>query len=68
MGESIFDEQECRICGCTWDNACPGGCYWVEDDLCNVCASKQYTKLLDINPTWLIDYLAEMIAENDDTF
>ena len=36
----LFDEQVCRICGCTWDHACPGGCYWVEDDLCSVCAEK----------------------------
>lgn len=27
-----------------------------------------YTKLLDIDATWLIDYLSEMIAENDDAF
>ena len=33
-------EQRCRVCGCTWDNACPGGCYWVEDDLCSHCAEK----------------------------
>lgn len=30
--------QKCRICGCTWHNACPGGCYWVETDLCSKCA------------------------------
>ena len=27
-----------------------------------------YTKLLDIDAIWLLDYLAEMIAENDDAF
>lgn len=27
----------CRVCGCTDDRACPGGCYWVEADLCSVC-------------------------------
>lgn len=27
-----------------------------------------YTKLLDIDTMWLIDYLSEMIAENDDAF
>ncbi|WP_206458683.1 hypothetical protein [Anaerovorax sp. IOR16] len=32
-----YDEQKCRICGCTWYNACPGGCYWVEEDLCSAC-------------------------------
>lgn len=30
-------EKICRVCGCTQDNACPGGCYWVEDDLCSSC-------------------------------
>lgn len=33
---SIF--SRCRICGCTWDRACPGGCGWAEDGLCTVCA------------------------------
>jgi hypothetical protein len=32
------DEQKCRVCGCTWEHACPGGCYWVEPDLCSQCA------------------------------
>lgn len=32
------NEQKCRVCGCTWNNACEGGCYWVEDDLCSKCA------------------------------
>lgn len=27
-----------------------------------------YAKLLDIDAVWLIDYLSEMIAENDDVF
>ncbi|MDD3057138.1 MAG: hypothetical protein PHO72_02405 [Sphaerochaeta sp.] len=34
------DEQKCRVCGCTDDMACPGGCYWVEPDLCSRCAEK----------------------------
>lgn len=32
-----LDMPRCRICGCTDDNACPGGCYWVEEDLCSKC-------------------------------
>lgn len=28
----------CRVCGCSDDDACPGGCYWVEPDLCSACA------------------------------
>ena len=35
---TVETEQVCRVCGCTQDNACPGGCYWVEDDLCSECA------------------------------
>lgn len=35
------NERKCRVCGCTWDNACPGGCYWVEEDLCSRCVGKE---------------------------
>lgn len=28
----------CRVCGCTDDHACEGGCWWVEADLCSACA------------------------------
>lgn len=34
----VRTEPVCRVCGCTEDNACPGGCYWVEPDLCSACA------------------------------
>jgi hypothetical protein len=27
----------CRVCGCSEFNACPGGCAWVEEDLCSTC-------------------------------
>jgi len=30
--------QFCRVCGCSWNRACAGGCYWVEADLCSSCA------------------------------
>lgn len=35
----LFDVQRCRVCGCTWDNGCLNGCYWVEEDLCSECAT-----------------------------
>lgn len=35
-----FDEQRCRVCGCTWNTPCEGGCFWVEDDLCSACCDK----------------------------
>ena len=30
-------ERRCRVCGCTWNNACLGGCYWAGPDLCSAC-------------------------------
>jgi len=29
--------RRCRICGCTQERACEGGCYWVAPDLCSAC-------------------------------
>ncbi|MBI1353252.1 MAG: hypothetical protein GC160_02820 [Acidobacteria bacterium] len=36
----VFDERSCRKCGCTDDCACPGGCWWVGEDLCSACAGE----------------------------
>jgi protein gp37 len=33
--------RACRVCGCTENNACEGGCWWVEDDLCSSCVGKE---------------------------
>lgn len=30
-------DGQCRLCGCTDERACPGGCWWVRDDLCSSC-------------------------------
>lgn len=30
-------ERKCRVCGCTELTACPGGCSWIEQDLCSAC-------------------------------
>ena len=38
------EKRVCRVCGCTWSNACPGGCYWVEFDLCSECVGKEPTQ------------------------
>lgn len=35
------EEAICRVCGCTQNNACEEGCYWVESDLCSHCAGKR---------------------------
>jgi hypothetical protein len=36
--------RTCRVCGCTDDKACEGGCYWVDYDLCSSCAAKELLK------------------------
>jgi protein gp37 len=39
-GEYVVPEdgaESCRVCGCTWNNACSGGCYWAEPGLCSSC-------------------------------
>ena len=40
--------RRCRICGCTEDTPCPGGCCWVEDpemgDLCSACVGRAKKK------------------------
>ena len=30
-------DVRCRECGCSDFRACPGGCWWVEPDLCSAC-------------------------------
>lgn len=36
----VAERQQCKVCGCTEDRACPGGCYWAEDNLCSKCAER----------------------------
>ena len=33
--------RQCRACGCTETDACPGGCSWVELDLCSSCVKRE---------------------------
>ena len=55
------NERKCRVCGCTWNNACPGGCYWVEWDLCSGCAGNEPTGM-ELTYTF---YLADGISGID---
>lgn len=32
--------EKCKICGCTDERACEGGCYWIAENLCSRCADK----------------------------
>jgi hypothetical protein len=33
----VIEVRRCRVCGCTDDRACEGGCSWIEADLCSAC-------------------------------
>lgn len=33
----VIEAQVCRVCGCTHDNPCEGGCGWHELGLCTAC-------------------------------
>lgn len=37
---AVAEVQACRKCGCWEMEACEGGCWWVEEDLCSACAPK----------------------------
>lgn len=45
MAEAGF--QRCRVCGCSELDACPGGCSWVEGDLCSCCAGENHPSAED---------------------
>ena len=34
-------ERRCRACGCTWNRACAGGCWWIQSDLCSSCVGAE---------------------------
>lgn len=40
-GFAEIEPRKCRVCGCIDYDACPGGCYWVEEDLCNRCVGEE---------------------------
>ncbi len=39
IAEHSPDVRTCRVCGCTDQHACEGGCYWVGPALCSRCAA-----------------------------
>lgn len=36
--DELVPPSTCRKCGCSWFQACPGGCSWVAPGLCSACA------------------------------
>jgi NTP pyrophosphatase (non-canonical NTP hydrolase) len=41
MVDEFGNERKCRVCGCTFFQACKSGCYWIETDLCSNCGSRE---------------------------
>ena len=39
----------CRVCGCTDERACPGGCEWLDDEhtWCSVCVAAKVREYID---------------------
>lgn len=35
--EDPIDGPVCRVCGCSDEHACEGGCIWYSVDLCSKC-------------------------------
>lgn len=45
MAEAFEDmpheRSACRVCGCTDEDACEGGCHWDQPDLCSACVGRE---------------------------
>ena len=39
--ECQTDFLHCRVCGCSEEYPCEGGCWWIEEDLCSACEGKE---------------------------
>lgn len=53
----------CRVCGCTEDRACPGGCWWVFPELCNRCADRVEALLVGVKSR-MADFQQVLAAED----
>lgn len=36
----LHEGMRCKVCGCSWQDPCPGGCEWAEPNLCTACVKK----------------------------
>lgn len=56
--------MKCRVCGCTDDRACEGGCSWVEARLCSQCKPKEDAAAIAV-VAWLAAYRAFARSPNE---
>ena len=54
----------CRVCGCTDEHACPGGCCWVLPEICSRCVERAEA-LLSPPKRRLADFWRAIEAETD---
>lgn len=57
--------QRCRECGCTNDKACPGGCSWIEQDLCSTCAEPIDGDTVMEVGHWIQSFMQVVVDERD---
>lgn len=64
--------RSCKVCGCTQERACPGGCHWVTDDLCSNCVFSILTCDATVSPNESLEpidgtfaYLADEITSEE---
>ncbi|MGH6967795.1 MAG: hypothetical protein ACREEN_01650 [Stellaceae bacterium] len=67
----VLDEEQiprCRVCGCTENDACDGGCSWAtpKRTLCSNCADALLTRLTGIDLIPAIALLSERRADLSD--
>jgi hypothetical protein len=41
----VASVRRCRVCGCTDEEGCLEGCYWVAEDLCSSCEGQEGAEL-----------------------
>ena len=42
--------RKCIICGCNDMKACEGGCYWISDNICSKCFTKEINRIIELSP------------------
>lgn len=58
---------QCHVCGCTDEQACPGGCLWANAaaTLCSRCARAENAELLEPPGAFAVDDELEPLDAGD---
>lgn len=55
----------CRVCGCTPERACEGGCAWAAENLCTKCAAGSFVYPGTLNGECISDVVLKMHTSGD---